>query len=285
MQTTGLRRTNGTYFRIASALLALILIFVGGYYLYVHVAGRLFAHASTLPPTLMLALALVGGSASFFSPCSLALTPGYLSYMAGGSADETDKEPRILLRSVMTALGIVTFFSVAGTLISWLGAVVYNYLIYLIPIVAVIFLGLGCLIVAGKTASFGVAGEINPANRWWERIAQRPRQGRAIQSNWTWYRFGIAYGAASHTCTMPIFLGIVLTPVAAGSYLIAGADTVLYGGAIASLLVIMAFIGQGATSRLRNLLGTSLQKVTGSLFLLSGLYLVYYFFQNYGAFL
>ena len=95
--------------------------------------------------------------------------------------------------------------------------------------------------------------------------------------------FGFAYGAASHTCSLPIFLGILLLPLVAGNYGLAMLSVLVYGLAIASLVVVMMLLGQRVFATLRRT-GMWLMRATALLFIGTGGFLVYYFTQNYGAY-
>jgi len=260
--------------------LALALVFAVGAYIYVHVGGQLFlrAHnAHSLPPALLLLLALVGGAASFFSPCSLAITPSFLMYFIADAEPGGARGP-LMRGSVVVASGIVVFYVLAGALVTALGAAVYNFLIYLIPAAALMFLILGIVILTGRNHWLATLSRFNPFQSYYEQTAEH----RRVRDPKTLFGFGVAYGAASHTCTLPIFLGIVLMPLASADYILAGSAVVVYGLAIAALLLVMAYLGQKALVGVRRGAGRILQHATGWLFLLTSFYLLYYFGINYG---
>lgn len=264
----------------ASALLVLALVFAAGAYLYVHVGGQLFLrihNAHSLPPVLLLLLALVGGAASFFSPCSLAITPSFLMYFIADASPGEGHGP-LMRGSLVVASGIVVFYALAGALVTALGAAVYNFLIYLIPAAALVFLILGIVILTGRNHWLATLSRFNPFQSYYEQAVEQ----KQIRHPLTLFGFGAAYGAASHTCTLPIFLGIVLMPLASGDYVLAGSAVVVYGLAIAVLLVVMAYLGQETLVGVRRGAGRILQRATGLLFLLTSLYLFYYFGTNYG---
>jgi len=262
----------------------LLLMGAGGYVLYLH-AGALLQEAQTLPPALVIGLALVGGAASFFSPCSIAVTPAFVAYLATGAA--APREVRGLKSSLavaagLVALGIVAFYAIAGAVIGMVGSVAYNYLIYFIPVVAVAFLVLGVLILLGRTSMLAFVERWNPMN---QRYA-RQEAGQAMvgpTKKRTLVSFGFAYGAASHTCSLPIFLGILLLPLVAGSYLLAALSVFAYGLAIALLVVVMMLLGQRVFAGLRQL-GPWLMRITALLFIGTSGFLFYYFGQNYDTY-
>lgn len=269
--------------RLVAGMVVLAVLFAGGAYLYVHVAGGLFARSQHLPAPLLLALALVGGAASFFSPCSIAVTPSFIGYLSGAGGQSAGGRRRLVGPAALVAAGIVAFYAAAGAAVGGIGSVVYNYLVYLVLVIGVVFMVLGYLLLTGRGDALVRLGNLNPANRYYEASMAATTSGHPRARL---VGFGVAYGAASHTCTLPIFLGIVLAPIAAGDFALAGGATLLYGLAIAALLIVMAVVGEGALSGIRRrMLGHYLGLLTGGLFVLTGGYLLYYFVTNYGGFL
>ncbi len=266
--------------RPALALLALLALFAAGTFTYVHVGAPLFAriHGHTAPPALVILLALVGGAASFFSPCSLAITPSFI--MAFSADAQAPLSRSALLRAgAFVALGVVGFYALAGALVVTVGASVYGILIYLIPLVGLAFIGLGAATAMGRAELFAGLAAINPWNRLYEdQLHERRRLGpRSLVG------FGVAYGAASHTCTLPIFLGIVLLPLGLGEPALAGLAVLLYGAAIALLILVMIPFGQDVVLAIRRRAGVYLQYASGWLFIFTGIYLLRYFATNFAG--
>lgn len=271
--------------RPAGAAAVLLLMGVAGYFLYLH-AGALLQHGRALPPAFLLALALAGGAASFFSPCSIAITPAFLAYLTVGTPPEegapTFSRP-LVFAAVLVALGIVVFYSLAGAVIGVAGSVAYNYLVYFIPVVGAVFLLLGVLILLGRTGLLSFLERWNPANRLYVRRETGAATTRITRKR-ALFSFGFAYGAASHTCSLPIFLGILLLPLVAGNYVLAVLSVLVYGLAIAVLVVVMMLLGQRVFAATRRA-GAWLMRVAAVLFIGTGAFLFYYFAQNYGAYL
>lgn len=272
------------WIRPAGAAAVLLLMGVAGYFLYLH-AGVLLQHGRTLPPALLLALALAGGAASFFSPCSIAITPAFLAYLTVGAPPDEGAHRfsrPLVFAAVLVALGIVVFYSLAGAVIGLVGSVAYNYLVYFIPVVGAVFLLLGVLILLERTGLLSFLERWNPANRLYGRseggTASRLTRKRTL------FSFGFAYGAASHTCSLPIFLGILLLPLVAGNYVLAVLSVLIYGLAIAVLVVVMMLLGQRVFAATRRA-GAWLMRVAAVLFIGTGAFLFSYFAQNYGAYL
>lgn len=276
---------SSSWMTAAVALITLFMLGAGGYFLYLY-AGTILQHGPSMPAWLLLLLALVGGAASFFSPCSIAITPAFLAYLSGGSASskETAEPSRrsLFTTAGLVALGIIAFYAVAGALIGALGNVVYNYLIYFIPAVGAVFLLLGALILSRRSEVLAFAERWNPANRFYEHH-EAVRPSTQVRSKRTLLSFGLAYGAASHTCSLPIFLGIMLIPLVAGNYLLAALSVLFYGSAIALLILVMTILGRKAFASLRHI-GPWLMRATAFLFLGTGIFLIYYFTHNFGPY-
>ena len=70
---------------------------------------------------LNLYIALLAGLVSFLSPCVLPLMPGFLSFLAGSSLGEVEKNRlRIFLTSVFFVLGFSSVFALLGILLTTL---------------------------------------------------------------------------------------------------------------------------------------------------------------------
>lgn len=276
----GASRDPGLVPAVVSGL-ALLVLGAVGYVAYLH-AGALFASTRTLPPVLLLALALIGGAASFFSPCSIAITPAFLTYLVSGTLpDDSASLPRARLRwvAIEVAIGIVVFYAIAAAILGVIGNIVYNFLIYLLPLVGVVFVVLGALMFFGRAGWLSAFGRANPMNRLYERY-ETPAKNRGALST---LGFGFAYGATSHTCSLPIFLGIMVVPLVAGNYALAAASVLLYGAAIAALVIVMMLLGQRVFAAWRRY-GIQLMRLTALLFVATGGFLFFYFAQSYGAF-
>ena len=266
--------------RAALSVLVLTALFVGGYFLYVRVVGGLLPQVETLPPTLLLLLAVVGGAASFFSPCSLAITPSFLARFAEGR--DAAARRRLSSGSLALSAGVLSFYGAAGLLVGWVGAAAYDYLVYLIPAVGLAFLALAWMLLRDTGGASAFLGRLNPAARYGEAWLDGP----AAATPWATYRYGLAYGAASHTFTLPVFLGILLAAFATGSWWLAAATVLSYGVAIAALVLLMLLLGWDVVRVVRRWVGRgALRLATGILFGTTGLYLLFYFAQNYGGLL
>lgn len=99
---------------------------------------------------LALAVAILGGLVSFFSPCVLPLVPGYLSYVTGvGGADlERAKRGRMFLGASLFVLGFSAVFVSGGVLFGGFGALLLEHREVLTKVFGVLTIVLG-LVFAG----------------------------------------------------------------------------------------------------------------------------------------
>lgn len=98
------------------------------------------------------------------------------------------------------------------------------------------------------------------------------------------FLFGVAFGASSLSCTLPIFLMVVGSSVAAGDFsggLLQFVSYILGMGSVMLLLTLGIALVKGGVvvGTLRRIL-PYVQKISAILLLLAGGYIVYYWFSS-----
>src|SRR5919198_1094597 len=76
-------------------------------------------------------VAFVVGAVSFFSPCTLPVLPGYLSYVSGVSAKDLEEggaRRRVLLGTVLFMLGFAVIFTALGASIGAISEALLDHL-------------------------------------------------------------------------------------------------------------------------------------------------------------
>ena len=152
-----------------------------------------------------LGFAYAVGAASAVNPCGFAMLPAYLGlYVGGGNQDDDRRNPvllvgRALMVGLSVSLGFVVLFGAVG-LILGLGsqAVVVAALPWVGLAIGVLLIGAGAYMAGG--------GKI------YTSLAQRAasRIGDPGQLNIPGYvLFGVSYGLASLSCTLPLFLAVL----------------------------------------------------------------------------
>ncbi len=215
-----------------------------------------------LNPTIT--FAFVAGTVATVNPCGFALLPAYLARRLGsddGARRRADAVARALLVGAVTTAGFVLVFVTAGMAIS-LGA---HELTRVLPWAG---LAIGVLlVVAGVAVMFG--------RHLWLRL---PGLRVARGGLWGDFLFGIGYGTASLSCTLPIFLAATGTAVT-GSYGLTLLSFIAYavgmGTVLTALAVGAALSREGFAVALRRFM-PYVNRVAGALLALAGVYVVYY---------
>ena len=222
-----------------------------------------------------LAFAFVAGIAAAFNPCGFAMLPAYMGlYM--GTGDDADQQQgllRSLGKSVLiggsVTAGFVALFGAAGTVIG-LGA--RSIVADILP-----WLGLTIGILLTLAGAWLVGG-----GKLYSSLAQRAaaHMGDPGQANVKGYfLFGLSYGTASLSCTLPIFLAVIGTTFAVSSIGTSLGQFVLYalgmGLVIMALTVGMALFKGAFVGGFRKAL-PYIQPVGTWMMVVAGTYIVFY---------
>jgi cytochrome c biogenesis protein CcdA len=230
---------------------------------------------SRLAAALPFGIAFAAGMVAAVNPCGFAMLPAYLSLYLGteesGFAERSaaSRALRALVVGCVVSSGFVVLFGVAGLVISAGGMA----LIEVMPVLGVL---VGeALVVLGVWML--LAGRV-PYAAATSRLATRLGDPRKLSVR-GYFLYGLAYGTASLGCTLPSFLAVVGSTVAAGG-IVAGAVRFLgYGLGMASVLVVLtvalAFFKEGLLRWLRGAL-PYVQTVSALLLILAGAYVMFY---------
>ena len=221
----------------------------------------------------LLGFAFGAGLAAAFNPCGFAMLPAYMGlYLGVGDEDSPSFIAHIgkaLLIGGSVTVGFILLFAAAGAVIG-LGArsVVGSVLPW-------IGLGVGVLLTVAGAWLLG-GGKLYTA------LAQQMAEkfGNPGQANIRGYFiFGLAYGLASLSCTLPIFLAVVGSSFAAASIWTAFAQFILYavgmGTVIITLTLGMALFKGAMVGGMRKVM-PYMQSVGTWLMLIAGTYIVFY---------
>lgn len=219
--------------------------------------------------------AFSAGMVATVNPCGFAMLPAYMSYfVATNKGDDGSQggEPgavahrlgRALLVGGTLTLGFLLLFALAGTFIS-LGAYV---LVTAMPWIGLL-IGVALILLGGWL----LLGRHLPVPGLPQIQARRERSLRGI------FIFGVAYGLASLSCTLPIFL-VAVGSAFTGQGVAAGVARFLaYGlgmGVVLMALTLSLALFQGAlVGHLRRVI-PYVEKVGALLLLGAGVYIVYY---------
>ena len=222
-----------------------------------------------------LGFAFAAGAAAAFNPCGFAMLPAYMGlYLGAGDSERDRKNPFVQLAKALLVGGAVTagfvvLFAVAGTIIG-LGA--RSLVADVLP-----WLGLGIGIVLAIAGAWLLTG-----GKLYTALAARAaaRMGDPSKVNVRGYfLFGVSYGTASLSCTLPIFLAVIGTSFAVSSIATSFSQFVLYGlgmgMVIIALTVGMALFRGTMVGAMRKAI-PHMQPVGSWLMVIAGAYIVFY---------
>jgi cytochrome c-type biogenesis protein len=165
--------------------------------------------------------------------------------------------------------GFTLLFAVVGLLLGVAATALVRLFPWVGLVVGVVLVALGARLASG-TLVFASMGE---------RIADRlgGRAGRREAASY--FVYGVAYGAASLSCTLPIFLAVVGSAVTLGDYGAVLAQFLLYAFGMAVVVigvtVGVALFRDAVVIRARRAM-RYVQPASAALLLIAGGYIIYY---------
>ncbi|MCZ6614735.1 MAG: hypothetical protein O6920_02990, partial [Chloroflexi bacterium] len=196
-------------------------------------SGRSTSFLGSVGALAPLGFAFAAGMAATVNPCGFAMLPAYLGlYMGSNEKDRVQSGPltrlrRALLVGGIVSAGLVLLFGVAGVIIGSGGQFVVDIMPWLGLGIGVVLTMAGAWLLGGHKLYTGFASQVG------SRIGN-PNQ----VSVRGYFLFGVSYGTASLSCTLPIFLAIVGTTLVTSGILAATGQFILYG--LGMGVVIMA---------------------------------------------
>jgi len=221
-------------------------------------------------------LSLVAGIATFFSPCSFPLLPGYLSiyYNPEGSEENTQS----LHRGIVAALGVVAFTLILGLTIALFGqGVASSFSISNSNpslLTRLLRIGLGTLLVSlGAIQLFGKTFH----GRLLDALAGR-FYSAAGSGDKRLFFYGFGYNAAGIGCAGPIMAGLIVFALGSGGFVNAFMAFLVYSATMASLmLTVSLLVSKSKTVLLTNLKHSTprIKKASSTILIAVGIFLIY----------
>jgi cytochrome c-type biogenesis protein len=223
-------------------LALLIAIVVGGYFIFRLFAIRVMPDLSAYN---LLALSVIAGFASFFSPCAFPLLPGYFSvYYSGVQQDEqsANSKPSTLKLGLAAAAGIVSFNLILGLIIGLLGAGVAQGLSITGDNPTFIRFFRGGVGIVLLILGFAQLREVNLKPIIADALAwrTRPRPNGKQYPVRTLYLYGFGYNAAGMGCTGPILAGLVVFALSSGGWVSAFSAFLVFSITMGSLMLLVS---------------------------------------------
>ena len=207
------------------------------------------------------------GVVAFFAPCAVALLPGYIisfiSREASGKPSQSEKLYRGLKLALLSILGILVIYSIAGILIVVASQMLKAYMKWITIGMGSLIIILGVLLISGKSIAFTV--DIN-------QKSGRSEIGEA-------FFFGVAYAIGALGCLFPLFLVVATQALAAPTVWLGSSYIFAYFFGISLMMITAILLSSFARDffmkYLRKLL-PQMERITGALLVLAGIYVIYY---------
>jgi cytochrome c biogenesis protein CcdA len=219
------------------------------------------------------------GMVSAVNPCGFFMLPVYMTlYLGAEEKDFLDHSvaSRILKAAwvalVVTA-GFGLLFGLVGGLVSAGGYFLMGIMPWFAIIVGLLLIILGIWILTGHTFSIPFVTQLAA------KIGD-PRE----MSTWGFFLFGVAFGATSLGCTLPIFLAVVGSSVTTGDVWAGLMQFISY--ILGMGLVLLSLTLGIAVVKKRMIIGTMkrvvpyVQKISAVFLLTAGGYIIYYWLSS-----
>lgn len=209
----------------------------------------------------------IQGILAFLAPCAVALLPGYIVAFISRNSKQNPSTAKRLYRglklALLSILGILAVYAVAGILIIVAAQVLKDYMMWVAMGMGAVLIIMGIAMVWGKDISFSV--NMNNATDKTEVV-------EALV-------FGVAYAIGALGCLFPLFLVVATQAMAApsawlgASYI--GAYFVGISGMMIATILLSTFAKNWLMKYLRKIL-PHMERITGGLLVLAGAYVIYY---------
>ena len=237
-------------------------------------SGRSSSFLGDLGLLAPLGFAFTAGMAATVNPCGFAMLPAYLGlYLGSNENREKDVHPLQRLGKALVVSGIVTvgfimLFGITGVAISEGARSLVDIFPWVGLSIGVILAVVGSWMLGGGKLYSGLAGRVGA------RIGDPSEVG--IRG---YFLFGVSYGTASLSCTLPIFLVVVSSTIAVSGFLAGLGQFVLYalgmGVVITALTIGIALFKGAVVSPLRKILPYT-QPISAAMMIVAGSYIVFY---------
>lgn len=221
-----------------------------------------------------LGFAFAAGMVSTVNPCGFAMLPAYLGLYIGSSDSKMvagttiQKLARALMVGLVVTSGFVILFGLTGIVIGVGARSIVQYIPWIGLSIGIILAMAGSWLLGGGKLYSGIAG------RAASHIGNPGQVG--VKG---YFLFGLSYGTASLSCTLPIFLSVIGVSFAASEIATSIGQFILYALGMGLVIVMMtlgmALFKETMVGLLRKT-QRFVQPVSAALMIVAGSYIVFY---------
>ncbi len=213
-------------------------------------------------------LSFLRGMVATVNPCGFVLLPTYLMYFLGmESGRPVDSEPATVRRALLVGgavtTGFMAVFVLVGAVTSWFTSWLVANSKYVTGLAGAAFIVLGVAMLFGFKPSFAVPG-----------LASVGGRDRTVRSMFV---YGIVYAVVSLSCTIALFVPLLFEVDGVGAGIVNGAAFGLGMGLLVIALTVSLAVANHALLRVLRSGMQHVQLLAAAFVLLSGVYLLYYF--------
>ncbi len=218
--------------------------------------------------------AFAAGMASAVNPCGFAMLPAYLGLYLGSNLNEEERPGPLasILRGLVVggavSAGFIILFGIVGGAVGLSASFISDLLPWLGLIIGAVLVGAGAWMVAGGKLYTGIAA----------RAADRLGNPNTVSIR-SFFTFGVSYGTASLSCTLPIFIAVVGIGSATSSLLQVVGNFFLYAIGMGLVIMVMTLgmaIFKGAMVRVMRRALPYIQPIASAFMVIAGAYIVFY---------
>jgi cytochrome c-type biogenesis protein len=216
-------------------------------------------------------LAFAAGLVATVNPCGFAMLPAYLSYFMGLDDDDGSDAPGLgqaLKVGAIVSAGFLVVFGTTGLLINAGVRSIIDWIPYVALGVGVLMVILGVAMLRGLEINIGFL---------------KAGHGASTRDTKSVFTFGVSYALASLSCTLPVFLSVVVGSLASASFASGLATYVAYAVGMSVVLIALtiavAMAKQGLVRRLRSAL-PYVQRVSAGFLIVAGAYITWFWFDD-----
>jgi cytochrome c-type biogenesis protein len=214
-------------------------------------------------------LAFAAGLVATLNPCGFAMLPAYLSYFMGLDGAEEDEHTnsgvgQALKVGAIVSSGFLVVFGTTGLLINAGVRSIIDWIPYVALGIGVAMVVFGFAMLRGYELSIGFL---------------KVSGGTSSRDKKSVFTFGVSYALASLSCTLPVFLSVVVGSIASTSFISGFLTYIAYGLGMSALLMALtlavAFAKQGVLRRMRSMLNY-VQRLSAGFLVIAGLYITWF---------